>query len=86
MKKIKLHKDFITEFTANGRTYLLAEVKVVLPGGITSQKLAYVNISEGRTAQIALSAGAAVTDDLQPIDDDDIIRLIGHEIVKKETK
>ena len=45
-----------------------------------------MNISEGRTAEVVLSAGAAVIDDLQPIDEDDIIRLIGYEIVKKEAK
>ncbi len=85
-QKTKMHQDFITEFTAHGKTYLLAEVKDILPGGIKSKKLVYLNVSEGLTTQIALSTGAAVICDLKPIDDEDVIRLIGHEIVKKEAK
>ena len=85
-KKTKWNEDLITEFTAHGRTYLLAEIKEIQPGGRTTPKLAYVNVSEGTANQVALTGGAAVIDDPQPIDLNDVIRFISHEMVKKEAK
>ena len=85
-KKAKFNEDIITEFTAHGRTYLLAEVKEIITGGRTIPKLAYVNVSEGTANKVALAGGAAVIDDPQSMDLDDVIRFISHEIVKKQAK
>lgn len=85
--KTKLDKDFITQFTGpNGTTYLLAEVRVNLPGGIASSELLYVNVGEGIAAKVALIAGAASIDDPRSIEAEEVIRFIDRYTIAEETK